>query len=78
MHYVWDIFHLHSDTDAGGIKSSGVEPVEVGTIGPEEAKDCTAEATSVTTASLIVERAAGVGGRGMALGPDSERVLPLS
>ena len=72
MHYVWDIFHLPSDTDAGGIKSGVVEPVEVGTVGPEEAKDCTAEATSVTTASLIVQRAAGVGSGGMALGRNSE------
>ena len=46
--------------------------MEVGAIGPEEAEDRTAEATSVTTASLIVEKAAGVGGGGMALGPDSE------
>ena len=43
-----------------------------------EAKDCTAEATSVATASLIVARmslieiATGVGGGGMTLGPDSE------
>ena len=55
-----------------------MEPVEVGAIGPEEAEDRTAKATSVATASLIVarmsliEKVAGVGGGGMALGPDSE------
>ena len=72
-----------SDNDAGGVKGGGVEPVEVRAVGPEEAKDCTAEATSVATSSLIVarmssiERAAGVGGGGMVLGHDSERV-PVS
>ena len=75
---MWGIFHLPSDNDASGVKGSGVEPVEVGAIGPEEAKDRTAEATSVATASLIVarmsliEKATGVGIGGMALGPDSE------
>ena len=78
MHYVWDIFHLSSDTDDGGVKGGEVEPVEVGAVGPEKAEDRTAEATSVATASQIIarmssiERAAGVGGEGMALGPDSE------
>ena len=75
---MWDILHLPSDTDAGGVKGGGVEPVEVGAVGPEEAEDRTAKATSVDTASLIVarmsliEKAAGVGGGGMVLGPDSE------
>ena len=54
----------------------------MGAVGPEEAKDRTAEAISVATASLIIarmssiERAEGVGGGGMALGPESERVSP--
>ena len=70
--------HLPSDTDAGGVKGNGVEPVEVGAVGREEAEDRTAKATSVATASLIVtrmsliEKVAGVGGGGMALGPNSE------
>ena len=52
--------------------------MEVEAVGQEEAEDRTAEATSVATASLIVarmsliEKAAGVGGGGMGLGPDSE------
>ena len=60
-----------------------MEPVEVRAVGPEEAEDCTAEATSVATASLIVVRmslikkVAGVGSGGMAHGPDSERVPTL-
>ena len=75
---MWGIVHLPSDNDAGGVKGGGVEPVEVGAVGPEEAKNCTPEATSVATASLIVvrmsliEKAAGVGSGGMALRPDSE------
>ena len=75
---MWGILHLPSDNDAGGVKGGGVEPVEVGAVGPEEAENCTPEATSVATASLIVarmsliEKAAGVDGGGMALGPDSE------
>ena len=77
---MWGILYLPSDTDAGGVKGGEVEPVQVGAVGPEKAEDRTAEATSVATASLIIarmssiERAAGVGGEGMVLGPDSERV----
>ena len=75
---VWWIITAAVLRHAGGVKGGGVEPVEVGAVGPEAAEDHTAEATSVAIASLIVarmsliEKAAGVCGGGMALGPDSE------
>ena len=70
MHYVWGILHLPSDNDAGGVKGDGVEPVEVGAVGPEEAEDHTAEATSIATASLIVTRMSLIAVEVGAIGPE--------